>query len=150
MKKTALIRWSLLITLLAMSAALVLSAWASRRDVEAWSSLLDHAEAEGLARPLFEVHAAKHRGATQPELDEIFAANRENGRRYVGEYGFDANPLVEAGEPLGPRTIDRPSRRGPRQMGHVGTRTRMTLFPPPESGFPVIVLEVEPVLSTDA
>jgi len=153
-------RWGLLATTLAMAAALLSTAWSSRRRADEASELLLIGQGQSLLRMLSE----QVRYSGQPsdaDLASFVAENAEYGVRYV-EVRTRDGILARAGSPATPTAEDEDDWRGPPQRTvRVGDRIRMIgriAPPPPEpfrrmperrrSGgrFGQIVLEFEPVI----
>src|SRR5262245_22748341 len=110
----ALVRYSLLVTLVAMGGALVASAWANRRQAGEVSATLDQGQSDRFFRSVIEIHDRERRGATREELAGVLEGNREEGLRYVGL--LDRGVVVaEAGKRSSVPITD-PGRGGPRTL----------------------------------
>jgi len=124
-------RWGLLATTLAMAAALLSTAWSSRRRADEASELLLIGQGQSLLRMLSE----QVRYSSQPndaDLAGFVSENAEYGVRYV-EVRTRDGIVARAGTPAAPTNEDLDDWRGPPQRTmRVGKRIRMLgRIPPP-------------------
>lgn len=127
-RKAAFVRVSLLLTLVALGASLVISAWSNRREAVQVSESLDRAEADRFFRAVAEVHQKQRRAATPDELRDVLERYREDGLRYIAVFRDDAL-LAEAGERVGPEGVGHVA--GPGKTTRIGSRLRSVVSGPP-------------------
>lgn len=124
----ALARAGLLLALLVLGVALVVSAARNYRATEEISVLLDRSQSERFFRAIPELHERNRGAATPAQLAELLAQHRDEGLRYLVEYGVDGAVLAEAGQHAG-KERPRPESVSSRPLV-VGDRVRVTFRPP--------------------
>src|SRR5579872_902096 len=92
----AFARGGLLLALLALGIALVVSAWTNRAQVEKLSALLDRGQAERFFRPMPLLHSQHNGPATSQELARLLTQFKNEGLRYMVEYGGAGEVVSEA------------------------------------------------------
>ena len=148
-------RWGLLAVTLAMSGALIGTAWANRNRVDEASELLVVGQTQAFFRTLF-AQLRRDPELTAAELESFLADNEQFGMRYL-ELRAPETPPVRAGTPETPVPEKIARWDGPpSQITRVGTRVRViarlppqkTAAPPSTAPHPhgLLVLEFDPVI----
>lgn len=126
-RRLAVLRWGLLLVLLAIGGALVISAWANLRDAERLSEVLDRAQAERLFRSIPEIHERNRGHATSQDLARVLEQGRADGLCYLVEYDAEGRVLAEAGQR--PPILPKPTTA----LHRVGGRVQTTFHAPPSA-----------------
>ena len=123
-------RWGLLATTIAMAAALITTAWSSRRRVEQASEVLLVGQTQTLLRALVE-RVIRSSELSTADVESFIADNDSIGVRYVEVRVHGSAPL-RVGTPAGPVPNAIAEWRGPpHKIVRVGPRVRVVGRPPP-------------------
>lgn len=132
-------RWGLLAITLTMGAALISTAWVSRRRIDESSQVLIMGQAELLLRALG-AQVRSSADVSSADLATFLAENEKFGVRYV-ELRSGRGDSKRAGTPAGPLPDQSFEVRGPFRTTRIGERVRLIghvpLRPPARSRLPV-------------
>ncbi len=163
-KRSRWARWSLLVVALGLAAALVATAWSSKRRIEEASELLIRGQADLFRKQLFETHVAQ--GGSRPDpgvAQQVLSKNYDAGLRYVAVYQSGAEHVVEVGDAVLREKVTVASAR-PFELRRIGERAHLTAVaaitdsPAPSTGATpseprspparrILVLEFEPLVA---